>query len=166
MGDEFFFGLTVKDKRNQRKFEELARDISQEGTNQIFGLAEDEASFKRHKRLLRSEAFDVETVNTHLLQRAASKTKRLRKVFVPLDGSEIRKPRTTQVKALMLVKSQAGSLVNGYRTMNAVAVTPEGEHCYLLETKIFSSQGLSQNEPEGSFLVRRTEVVFPSFHSC
>jgi hypothetical protein len=54
------------------------------------------------------------------------------------DGSDLRKPHARAMPHLMRVKDLTGSLVNGYRTLNVIAITPN--HRGLLYHRLFSSK--------------------------
>ena len=53
------------------------------------------------------------------------------------DGSDLRKPHATAMPFLMQVRALDGGLVNGYRTLNVVGVTPEQRG--VLYHRLFSS---------------------------
>ncbi len=59
-------------------------------------------------------------------------------VWLVLDGSDLRKPHATQMPDLMRVRSLQGTMVNGYRTLNVLAVTPQ--HRALLYHRLYSSK--------------------------
>ena len=59
-------------------------------------------------------------------------------VWLVLDGSDLRKPHATQMPHLMRVRSLQGTLVNGYRTLNVLAVTPQRRA--LLYHRLYSSK--------------------------
>lgn len=59
-------------------------------------------------------------------------------VWLILDGSDLRKPHAKEMPDLMRVRSLEGGLVNGYRTINVLGVTPH--HRALLYHRLFSSK--------------------------
>ncbi len=59
-------------------------------------------------------------------------------VWLILDGSDLRKPHAKEMADLMRVRSLQGGLVNGYRTLNVLGVTPQ--HRALLYHRPFSSK--------------------------
>ncbi len=59
-------------------------------------------------------------------------------IWLVLDGSDLRKPHAKEMADLMRVKSLQGTMVNGYRTLNVLAVTPQ--HRALLYHRLFSSK--------------------------
>lgn len=70
-------------------------------------------------------------------------------VWLVMDGSELRKPYAKEMPNLMRVRDLDGGLVNGYRTLNVLAVTPQ--HRALLYHRLFSSK-------EDSFVSESHEV--------
>jgi hypothetical protein len=54
------------------------------------------------------------------------------------DGSELRKPHAQAMPHLMRVKELTGGLVNGYRTLNVIGITPN--HRGVLYHRLFSSK--------------------------
>lgn len=62
-------------------------------------------------------------------------------VWLVLDGSDLRKPHAKEMADLMRVRTLQGGLVNGYRTLNVLAVTPQ--HRALLYHRLFSSKEYS-----------------------
>jgi len=59
-------------------------------------------------------------------------------IWLVLDGSDLRKPHAREMADLMKVRSLQGTMVNGYRTLNVLAVTPQ--HRALLYHRLFSSK--------------------------
>jgi hypothetical protein len=59
-------------------------------------------------------------------------------IWLVLDGSDLRKPHAKEMQDLMRVRSLQGTMVNGYRTLNVLAVTPQ--HRALLYHRLFSSK--------------------------
>ncbi len=59
-------------------------------------------------------------------------------IWLILDGSDLRKPHATQMSDLMRVRNLNGGLVNGYRTLNVLGVTPQ--HRALLYHRLYSSK--------------------------
>ena len=59
-------------------------------------------------------------------------------VWLIADGSELRKPHARDMPYLMRVKDLDGSLVNGYRTLNVLGITPNRRG--VLYHRLFSSK--------------------------
>lgn len=59
-------------------------------------------------------------------------------IWLVLDGSDLRKPHAKEMQDLMRVRSLQGTTVNGYRTLNVLAVTPQQRA--LLYHRLFSSK--------------------------
>lgn len=64
-------------------------------------------------------------------------------IWLVLDGSDLRKPHAKEMQDLMRVRSLQGTTVNGYRTINVLAVTPQ--HRALLYHRLFSSSSQAKN---------------------
>lgn len=131
-------------------------------SNQIYALAEDTAEYIRHKRLLSSKSFTVDAINKTLLTTAGKKVAKAQMVYVPLDESEIRKPESQKLEDLMRVRSLGGGLVNGYRTINTIAVSQDAKQIMLLETKPFTSQEnqfLSENIYKHELIIETTTAL-------
>lgn len=109
-------------------------------SNQIYSIAEGITEYTRHKRLLSSKSLSVSAINNTLLDNASQKVATLKTVYVPMDESDIRKPESKKLDDLMRVRDLDGDLVNGYRTVNTIAVSEDGENIILLETKPFTSE--------------------------
>jgi hypothetical protein len=59
-------------------------------------------------------------------------------LWLIMDGSELRKPHARVMPHLMRVRSLEGGLVNGYRTLNVIGLTPQ--HRGVLYHHLFSSK--------------------------
>jgi hypothetical protein len=59
-------------------------------------------------------------------------------VWLVVDGSDLRKPHAKEMPDLMRVRSLQGTMVNGYRTLNVLAVTPQRRA--LLYHRLYSSK--------------------------
>lgn len=62
------------------------------------------------------------------------------KLFIPLDGSEIRKKCSSKMEKLDKVRSLDGQTVNGYHSYCTIAVTEDNHNLFLLENKLFSTK--------------------------
>ncbi len=110
------------------------------GNNCIYSMGKTEGQYKGQRRLLSSEAIELKEVNEFTSQRGSKNLEGHKVVFVSVDGSEIRKKYSKKLENLMRVRDLDGQLINGYRTINSIAVTEDGKRVFLLETKPFSSE--------------------------
>jgi len=62
------------------------------------------------------------------------------KLFIPLDGSEIRKQRTTKSEKLDRVRSLDVTIINGYHSYSTISVTENSHNIQILEIKPFSTK--------------------------
>jgi hypothetical protein len=74
------------------------------------------------------------------------------KIFIPLDGTEIRKECTTKSEKLDRVRSLDGKTINGYHSYATVAVTENSHNIHILEIKPFSTK-------EEDFLSKNTIIL-------
>ena len=62
-------------------------------------------------------------------------------VWLIADGSELRKPHARVMPHLMRVKDLDGGLVNGYRTLTVLGITPTGVACYITTSSVRKRRG-------------------------
>ena len=99
---------------------------------------------RRVRRLVHGESskrseLDDRRLVERLQMRAVELLAGEREVWVMVDGSDLRKPEAQRMEGLMKVRSLKGSgLVAGYRTLNAIGVSPGKRG--LLYHRLFSSQ--------------------------
>lgn len=118
----------------------MVKGMIKEGNNRIYSIGKTEGEYKAQRRLLSSEAIEVEEINDFIRQRGSKSLQGQQRVFVPIDESEIRKPYSKKLENLMRVRDLDGELINGYRTINSIALTADGKGLFLLETILFSSE--------------------------
>ena len=76
----------------------------------------------RQQTTQRSE-LDADSLTERLRQRSLEQVSDEYELWVPIDGSDLRKPYAHKMEALQLVQTvDKQRLVNGYRTLNAVAI--------------------------------------------
>jgi hypothetical protein len=117
----------------------LADSIVQTSSNRIYSSSEATATYKKKSRLLKTNKFSLDMANSALLEKASAKMKNHNMVYIPLDGSNIRKPHMRESEGLMRVKDLGGGFVNGYKSVNAVCVSPDFKDVSFLECVPFSS---------------------------
>jgi len=83
-------------------------------------------------------------------------------VWLVMDGSDLRKPHAKEMPDLMRVRDLSGGLVNGYRTLNVLAVTPQRRA--LLYHRLYSSkeeEHISESQEVQSALEQVGTVLAP-----
>jgi hypothetical protein len=83
-------------------------------------------------------------------------------LWLVMDGSELRKPHARAMPHLMRVRSLEGGLVNGYRTLTVIGLTPQ--HRGVLYHHLFSSKApgfLSESHEVQQALTTVSDAVTP-----
>jgi hypothetical protein len=99
-----------------------------------------------NKRLVSSRLLDLrnlyECLADHLVSslEGSDLSADLSKIFLPLDGSEIRKKWTTKSEKLDRVRDLDGKTINGYHSYSTIAVTEDSHSLFLLENQVFSTK--------------------------
>ena len=142
----------------------MVNGVITEGNNCIYSMGKTEGQYKGQRRLLSSEAIEVKEVNEFTSQRGSKNLEGHKVVFVPVDGSEIRKKYSKKLENLMRVRDLDGQLINGYRTINSIGVTEDGKRVFLLETKPFSSneQGFRSENVYKEEIIRESSEAIKS----
>jgi Transposase DDE domain len=105
-----------------------------------------------NKRLVESKVLSCVSGNAFMVQKAKIELTKMddnSKIFIPLDGSEIRKQWTTQSEMLDRVRGLDGKIINGYHSYCTVAVREDNHEIHLLEHNIYSTKTqdfLSKND--------------------
>ena len=88
----------------------------------------------------RSPKLDAEHLTEHLRSHAIEQLTSVPadELWLIADGSELRKPHARAMPHLMRVNNLTGSLVNGYRTLNVLGITPKRRG--VLYHRLFSSK--------------------------
>jgi hypothetical protein len=105
-----------------------------------------------NKRLVESKVLSCVSGNAFMVQKAKIELTKMdgnSKIFIPLDGSEIRKQWTTQSEMLDRVRGLDDKIINGYHSYCTVAVREDNHAIHLLEHNIYSTKTedfLSKND--------------------
>jgi Transposase DDE domain len=105
-----------------------------------------------NKRLVESKVLSCVSGNAFMIEKAKIELAKIGdncKIFIPLDGSEIRKQWTTQSQMLDRVRDLDGKIINGYHSYCTVAVREDNHEIHLLEHNIYSTKTkdfLSKND--------------------
>lgn len=142
----------------------MVNGVITEGNNCIYSMGKTEGQYKGQRRLLSSEAIELKGVNEFTSQRGSKNLEGQKVVFVPADGSEIRKQYSKKLENLMRVRDLDGQLINGYRTINSIGVTEDGKRVLLLETIPFSSneQGFRSENVYKEEIIRESSEAIKS----
>lgn len=120
--------------------------------NQISAIAVNHAEYMANKRLVSSQVLDLKNLHRcladHLVTDLENRPRSSDpsdspdspKIFLPLDGSEIRKKWTSKSEKLDRVRDLGGGTINGYHSYSTIAVTEEGHNVFLLENQLFSTK--------------------------
>lgn len=76
----------------------------------------------------------ADTLSPYLQAQGAARVGGVAELMVILDGSDLRKPHSQKLEHLDVVRDLKGHLVPGYRTLNAIGLTPEGRQTLLYHT--------------------------------
>lgn len=147
--------VQIVDKRNQNKLLNLCMQIAKQGNNKIGG--NDTKTYKANSRLLALEEVQNLDINKFLTKLAGqqisdsfgaesnqsefeSNSNQKPKIFLPLDGSELRKKWTSKSEKLDRVRDLEGGTINGYHSYSTIAVTENNHSVFLLENQVFSTK--------------------------
>lgn len=103
----------------------------------------------------------ADTLLEHLQAQGAARVAGSDEVIVVLDGSDLRKPHSQALEHLDTVRDLRGGLVNGYPTLNAIGLTPDGRQT-LLYHMLYSAQSpdfISENTVILRALTRITHAL-------
>jgi Transposase DDE domain len=139
-----------KDQRLRKGFDATITGILSSGTTKVSQIARAAPQTahvpyaeKRVRRLIRKGnkrgQVSAGDINQKFLELGAKKLARQLEVRVILDGSDLRKPYSTNLEFLSTVRALDGDLIPGFNTLNAFAFTNSGVQT-LLYHKTFSPQ--------------------------
>jgi Transposase DDE domain len=139
-----------KDQRLRKGFDATITGILSSGTTKVSQIARTAPQTahvphaeKRIRRLIRKGnqrgQVSAAEINQKFLELGAQKLAHQLEVRVILDGSDLRKPYSTDLEFLSTVRALDGDLIPGYCTLNAFAFTNTGIQT-LLYQKTFSPQ--------------------------
>lgn len=120
----------------------------------IWTLSEDKKEYDCYSYLLGKpdcQGISIEETNNILIKKGSESFIGQPYVAIIHDESNIRKPYSQKMEAIGKVKALDGSLVNGYRTLNSVAL---GQNCiHLLSCTPYSTEedGYKNEDSETSF---------------
>jgi hypothetical protein len=77
---------------------------------------------------------NADTLLNHIQAQGATRVAGSDEVIVVLDGSDLRKPHSQTLEYLDTVRDLRGQPVAGYRTLNAIGLTPDGRQTLLYHT--------------------------------
>ena len=86
-----------------------------------------------HHQHQRSD-LSADTLLEHIQAQGAARVAGSDEVVVVLDGSDLRKPHSQVLEHLDTVRDLKGQPVAGYRTLNAIGLTPDGRQTLLYHT--------------------------------
>lgn len=86
-----------------------------------------------HHQHQRSD-LSADTLGDHIQAQGAARVAGVDEMVVILDGSDLRKPHSQALEHLDTVRDLKGQPVAGYRTLNAIGLTPDGHQTLLYHT--------------------------------
>ncbi|MGL4758488.1 MAG: hypothetical protein ACRCXZ_04080, partial [Patescibacteria group bacterium] len=114
----------------------------------IHGNSKDNKEYIRNSRLVNSSIEFTEKVNQVVVGHSSIRLKNTTEscVFIPFDGTEIRKPFTKESESLDKVQALSGGWVNGYHTVSTIAVSEKSHEVTILEHQVYSTKEFSKTE--------------------
>lgn len=124
--------------------------ILEKGKPCIHGNSKNSNEYMRNSRLVNSEIEFTDKVNEIVAYNSAIRLSATAEscVYIPFDGTEIRKPFTEQSESLDKVQSLDGSWVNGYHTVSTIAVSDKSHEVTILEHTIYSTKDFSKTKSD------------------
>lgn len=104
----------------------------------------------RNTRLVNSDIDFTDKVNEIVATNSAIRLSDTAEscVYIPLDGTEIRKPFTQCSESLDKVQSLSGDWVNGYHAVSTIAVSDKSHEVTILEHTIYSTKDFSKTKSD------------------
>lgn len=120
----------------------MFQKMIQSKTTKIWSMANDEAEYKQMSRLLSSgkTTLDNEKIKAALLENGVSRLAKSNELFLITDPSDIRKEYSSETEDLGKVRSLSGKIINGFSSLNTIAIDVNGANLTLLETNIYSNR--------------------------
>lgn len=105
-------------------------------------MSKNEAEYKQISRLLTSgnTTLDKDKINEALREHGITKLAKANEIFLITDPSDIRKEHSLLTEDLGKVRSLSGGIINGFSTLNTVALDLNDKNLTLLETKVYSNR--------------------------
>ena len=120
----------------------MFQKMIQHNTTRIWSMAENEAEYKQMNRLLASgkSTLDNEKIRAALLENGITRLAKVNELFLITDPSDIRKEYSSELEDLGKVRSLGGDIINGFSSLNTIAIDLHGANLTLLETDIYSNR--------------------------
>lgn len=169
--EEYMFPLLeqLNQKQVRENTQNLTNKLIDNQTGQLWSLSEDNNEYNKNIRLLNGSlqtVVDVSKLNVSLLANSVDFFRDKVYIIVIHDGSDIRKPSSTKLENLDIVRDLKGNLINGYPTFNSVGIDLKGKQIRLLQTtpystkdKTYLSQGDINDYHANKLLKSRREEV-------
>jgi len=130
------------DSRTVRNIKNLFRQIIEHKSIRLWSISTDKAEFERSKRLINGKlksVLDDEKISEALREHGASSLKDQERLIILHDPCDIRKEYSEKLENLGTVRSLDGDLINGYNTINSVAIDEKGKNIYPVDISVYSN---------------------------
>lgn len=130
-------------------------------TCKIWTISDDKKEYERYKYLLEKpeeKGLCVQDINTILQEKAVSSFVGEPYVTIIHDESNIRKEYSEKMECLSKVQSLNSKLVNGYHSLNSIALASDKLH--LLACKPYSTEELGYNHPNKELFFNAKSLLF------
>jgi hypothetical protein len=139
MLQKFIGMIKLGDKRLEKRMHLLLTQILTNLSNMIHSNVENK-EYQANSRLVNSDICFDEQVNSCMEKNAELRLKESTDscIYLPFDGSEIRKSCTKKSEKLAKVRSLDGKTVKGYHSYTTLAVSEHSHRIMLLNHKVYS----------------------------
>lgn len=131
----------LTDKRSRKTITTLLEKMKNEQSCKIYTLSSDLNEYERFSYQLKkvpTSGLDLVEINKLIMKAPVDKLGPSPSVTIIHDPSDIRKPYSQKMESIGRVKSLEGDMINGYRTINSIAIG-KGQ-LYPLSTTPYSSK--------------------------
>jgi len=135
--------LNYNDIRVKKNILELSKSVIVNGHLRLFSLFSEKKYYERMKGLLGGESahtLDSETLLHCVQQRSIEALGDCKRVYVLHDPSDIRKPSSQDMEHIGKVLGLNKAVINGYRSVNCVAIDPDNQGVNLLFHELYSQE--------------------------
>ena len=122
-------------------------------------MANNDAEYKQMSRLLSSgkTTLDNDKISDALREAGIMKLAQINELLLISDPSDIRKEYSTVIEDLGKVRDLSGDIINGFSSLNTIAIDLHGRNLTLLETEIYSNG--SNNYVKEEELLKQTKPL-------
>jgi hypothetical protein len=132
-----------KDSRVRRNVEELVRNVIEHKSVQVWSISDSKAEFDRSRRLVNGSlksVLDAAKTADALREHSVAALGQEARLIILHDPCDIRKEHAQLLENLGKVRDLDGNIVNGYSTLNTVAVDVTGKTVYPIDITAYSNR--------------------------